>query len=103
MAGLGPFGLYEALRTDLPHPLFLGVYVLGLTALCVHVAQGVGAFAATWSLAPSARARRAWRGAGGVVAVVRWVGLLNTTSHFATGEALLFRADPLRAEETSEP
>ncbi|MFW5925523.1 MAG: hypothetical protein ACOCV4_05105 [Myxococcota bacterium] len=103
VAGLGPFGLYEALRTDLPQPLYLGVYVVGLTALCVHVGQGVGAFAATWSLAPSHGAVRVWRWAGGVAAAVLWVIVLNTVSHFATGEALLFRVDPLPAEETSGP
>lgn len=103
VAGLGPFGLYEALRTDLPQPLYLGVYVVGLTALCVHVGQGVGAFAATWALARSPAALRVWRWAGAVTAAVLWVVVLNTLSHFAAGEALLFQVDPLRAEETSEP
>ncbi|MFW6051252.1 MAG: hypothetical protein ACODAU_08765 [Myxococcota bacterium] len=103
LGGLGPFGLYEALRTDLPRPAYLGVYVVGLTALSLHLAQGIGAFAVTWGLAPTERRRRAWRWGGGLLAVALWVASLNTTAHFATGRAPLFQVEPLLPEAAAGP
>jgi succinate dehydrogenase/fumarate reductase cytochrome b subunit (b558 family) len=95
LGGAGPFELYEALRVDLPRPWYLGLYVVGLTALCLHIAQGVGAAAVTWSIARTERSRRGWRIGGGLLAVCLWLVAINTTSHFTTGGALLFREAPL--------
>lgn len=103
LQGAGPFGLYEALRTDLPHSVWLVIYVLGLTALAMHVAQGVGAFPHTWGLSLGRRGFGVWRAAGVVVAVALWVVAMNTVSYFATGEALLFRVEPLAPASSSPP
>lgn len=95
LAGAGAYGLYEGLREDLPHPIWLGVYVAGVSALCLHLAQGVGALGGAFVAEPSVRARRLWRLGGAVLALALWVVAVNTISHFATGEALIFRARPL--------
>jgi succinate dehydrogenase / fumarate reductase, cytochrome b subunit len=103
--GSGHFAAYEALRTDLSQGVYLGLYVVGLTALCVHLAQGLGAAAETWSLARTHRARRAWRLAAGALAAGLWLVAINTTSHFATGDSLLFQVAPMIPAEggVSEP
>jgi succinate dehydrogenase / fumarate reductase, cytochrome b subunit len=94
VGGADAYGLYQRLHDDLPQPLYLGAYAVGLTALCMHVAQGLPAAAVTWSLTTTARGRRLWRVGASVLAAALWLMAVNATSHFVTGRALLYQEEP---------
>jgi succinate dehydrogenase hydrophobic anchor subunit len=85
--------VYDILRDELGRPAWLATYVIGLTCVCVHVAQGIGAAAKTWGLVSTEAGARVLRIVGVCVALALWVVSLNTLSHFAVGRALLFGAD----------
>ena len=96
---------YDTLRAQVGMPVYLVLYVVGITCVCFHVAQGVGAFAHAWGLAKGAGQVRALRFAGVALGVVLWVVSLNTVSHFAVGRTLLgpSSADIEPGAPTAEP
>jgi len=80
----GQVAVYDRLAASLSLPLFAGVYVLGLAAAALHLAQGLEAVAAGLP-APRARALRAFGlGAGALVFVLG----VDVLSHFTSGRAL---------------
>jgi hypothetical protein len=90
LGGTGPFALYDGLRTDTGRPLVFAVYVTGLTALCLHLAQGLVAGARRWVPVTGSAALPTFRVVAAVAAVLCWVVSLNTLSHFVVGRALLW-------------
>ncbi len=86
--------LYDALREELGRPLPLAVYVVGLTALCYHLGDGLGSALRTLSPASPAGRLRAARITGAILGLVLWLVSMNTLSHFATGSALFFGHGP---------
>lgn len=88
VAGVDGGALYDRLMGSVGQPVFLVAYGLGVTALAVHIAQGVGAFAVTWGLVRTAGGRRAARGLGILLALAVWLVAINTLAHFAVGRAV---------------
>lgn len=88
LAGLDGGALYDRLMGSVGRPVFLVTYAVGITAVALHIAQGIGSFAATWGLARTAGGRRAARGVGALIALSVWLVSLNTLSHFAVGRAV---------------
>ena len=88
LAGVGGRELYDRLMGSVGQPVFLVVYAVGITAVAMHIAQGVGSFAVTWRLVKTAGGRRAARGIGILMALSVWLVSLNTLSHFAVGRAV---------------
>lgn len=92
LGGMDGSALYDHLRSTAGRPLYLVVYVVGITCLAFHLALGLGAFAVTWGIARTDGARRAARGLGALLAAAVWLVSLNTLSHFAVGQPLLGRS-----------
>jgi len=88
LAGLDGRALYDRLMGSVGQPVFLVIYAVGITAVAMHIAQGVGSFAVTWRIVRTAGGRRAARGVGVLLALSVWLVALNTLSHFAVGRAV---------------
>lgn len=84
---------YAALWRTLGSPLDLGIYIVGISALCFHLGHGLARLPATWglSLGFSATAHRDLlaRVFGGLIGIALWLGFLQILGHFALGEPLL--------------
>jgi len=81
----GQEAVYERLRHVLSLPVFAGIYVVGITAAALHLAQGLEAAASTLA-APRARLVRSLGVALALLVFALGVGVL---SHFTAGRALL--------------
>jgi succinate dehydrogenase/fumarate reductase cytochrome b subunit len=101
---VGP-ALYDALRDDLGLPFYFAVYVVGLTATLLHLAQGLGSFAERTRLVQGEPAVRGARLVAALVAAALWIVTVNTLSHFVVGRAILWRGEPPAEApaETGEP
>lgn len=86
--------LYEGLTVELGQPVWIVVQVVGLTAVCFHVGQGLPAALVHLGLVDEAAAFRRVRIGCAVLAVVLWALLVDVTSHFATGAALVGERTP---------
>lgn len=102
LAGLDGGALYDRLMDSLGRPVFLVAYAVGVTAVAVHIAQGIGAFAVTWRLVRTAGGRRAARGVGVLVALAVWLVALNTLSHFAVGRAVFGTEAPAAVQHAPD-
>jgi succinate dehydrogenase/fumarate reductase cytochrome b subunit len=78
--------VYERLRHDLSQPPFVGLYVVGITAACLHFAQGIEAASGELSRRFGPRAVRSARLAGFVTAVALFAVAMNTLAHFVVGQ-----------------
>jgi succinate dehydrogenase / fumarate reductase cytochrome b subunit len=90
LSGAHAGSLYDTLWAEAGTPLYLFVYVVGLTALSVHLAQGLFSFVVTWGVATTAKGQRTARVVTAVFGLLVWIVALNTVSHFAVGRALLW-------------
>lgn len=61
------------------------LYVGGLLAVCVHLANGLFGFACTWGLVVSRRAQVRWFALTAALGVLAFVVGTSTVLHFATG------------------
>ena len=88
----GPVALshYELLRGLLSRPVVLGLYVIGLAALGLYLAQGIAASFRAWNIGTRPESSR-WLEAGCTLAsAIVMLMALNLLSHFATGRAYWF-------------
>lgn len=99
VGGVDGSALYDHLRGTAGRPLYLVVYVVGITCLAFHLALGLGAFAVTWGIARTDGSRRVARRMGALLGAAVWLVSLNTLSHFAVGQPLLGGS----AESPEEP
>jgi hypothetical protein len=86
---VGPVALsqYELLRAFLSRPLVLGLYVLGLAALGLYLAQGIAASFRALGLGTRPESSR-WLEVGCTLAsAIMMLMAVNVLSHFATGRA----------------
>lgn len=79
------------------------VYLVGLAACCLHLANGLVAFGKTWGLAVSGTARRVAAVLGAVVGVVLFVVSARATIFLATGDLLFGEAPAEPALELCTP
>jgi succinate dehydrogenase / fumarate reductase, cytochrome b subunit len=84
-----PRSQYAALFATLGRPLPLAIYLVGITALCFHLAHGWSCAAVTFALARTPAALRRYRYAAGLLGILLWVVLLQLLGHFALGEPLV--------------
>lgn len=94
---------YGRLAADLGTPLYLGIYIVGLSAVFLHLAEGLTAAAHTWGVAPSGPARLRVRVVTTVFAVALWVVSINSLSHFSTGRALFWQPPSEAGPLVTEP
>jgi hypothetical protein len=86
---VGPVALshYELLRGFLSRPVFLGLYLFGLAALGLFLAQGAAASFRAWGFARRPESSR-WLEVGCTLAsAVMVLMAINVLSHFVTGRA----------------
>jgi succinate dehydrogenase / fumarate reductase cytochrome b subunit len=88
--GMGVFitGAYDVLWDSLGEPVTLAIYVIGVSFLYFHLAQGLCRAAVTWNWISRASSAKALRYAAGAVGFVLWGLTLQLISHFATGQKL---------------
>jgi succinate dehydrogenase / fumarate reductase cytochrome b subunit len=80
---------YAVLWRTLGRPLDLTIYLIGITALCFHVAHGLSRAAVTFRLARTPRAALHWRYGASAFGFALWFALLQLLGHFALGEPLI--------------
>ncbi len=80
---------YGKLFELLGQPLHLGIYLVGISALCFHFGHGLSRAATTLGLARSPKAVLAARLIAGALAFALWGAFLQVLAHFALGEPLL--------------
>jgi len=95
--------IYDQLRSDAGRPVYLVAYVLGLTCVFFHLAQGVPAAARTLGFVRTDAGHRGLRVLGAVAGLVLWLAALNTLSHFAVGRALGGGGAPESVSAESDP
>jgi len=101
LGGLDAAAQYDELMASLGRPTMLVAYVVGITCVCFHAAQGLGALPIHLGLVTETRALRASRLLGLLVGVALWLVALNTVSHFAIGRAVLWGGHASGLEPTS--
>ena len=80
---------YALLWHTAGRPLDIGVYVVGMAALCMHVAHGWTRAAVTFGAVRSARELRFWRLGAGLCGFILLFLLLQVFAHFAVGQPLV--------------
>lgn len=83
-----PYDTYAVLFSTLGRPSVLGVYLLGLSAVCFHLAHGLPRAALTFAPTLPGRTLLVVRVASGVLGALLWLMLLQLLAHFALGQAL---------------
>jgi succinate dehydrogenase/fumarate reductase cytochrome b subunit len=78
--------VYERLRHDLSQAPYAGLYTLGITAACLHFAQGMESRAGELSRRFGPRAVRSLRALGFASALALFAVAMNTLSHFVVGQ-----------------
>ncbi len=78
-------GVFDALYRDLSKPLFLGIYVMGLTAVCFQWAQGVATYGVLHGWVHSDAWRKRWRAMAAIIAMFVWLIVVEILSYFVTG------------------
>jgi succinate dehydrogenase / fumarate reductase cytochrome b subunit len=89
-----PRAVYAALWRALGRPLDLAVYLVGISAVCFHLAHGVPRAAHTLRPALSARALSTLRVLSAVLGLALWLSLLQLLGHFALGQPLVALGNP---------
>jgi succinate dehydrogenase / fumarate reductase cytochrome b subunit len=84
-----PRAVYAVLWQTLGRPLDISIYLIGVSAVCFHLAHGLSRAAVTFGLAKSARAVLLLRAGAGVVGFLLWAMFLQLLGHFALGIPLV--------------
>jgi succinate dehydrogenase / fumarate reductase cytochrome b subunit len=91
--GAGPHAsagdAYAVLWQTAGRPLDLTIYVVGMAAVCMHVAHGWTRAAVTFGLVRTARELRVIRFGAGAAGFVLLLLFMQLFAHFAIGQALL--------------
>jgi succinate dehydrogenase / fumarate reductase cytochrome b subunit len=80
---------YALLWQTAGRPFDLAIYVVGMAAVCLHVAHGWSRAAVTFGVVRSPREMRFLRLGAGVIGFVLLFLLLEVFAHFAIGQALV--------------
>lgn len=91
LGGYDAVEVHGLLAQDLGTPSYLAIYVVGLTAVFLHLAEGLTAAARTWGVASGDRAMLRLRVVAVLLAVGLWGMSINSLSHFSTGRALFWQ------------
>ena len=86
---VGPVALsqYELMRGFLSRPPVLGLYVVGLAALGLYLAQGIAASLRAWGVGVRPETSRWLEASCTLAAAALMLMAVNVLSHFATGRA----------------
>jgi len=84
-----PRAVYAMLWTSLGQPVLLAAYVLGVSAVCLHLGHGLPRAARTLAPALSQQAWLVLRIGGGLLGLLLWLMFLQLLAYFALGQALL--------------
>ena len=103
-AGPAALSHYELMRSFLSRPLVLGVYVGGLAALGLYLAQGAAASFRAWGFARRRGTSLATELSCTLASALVMLLAVNVLSHFATGRAYWTPDRPIadRSSERSE-
>lgn len=93
LEGLSSAALYERLRHELSRPFFVGLYVVGLGALCLHAYQGIAACVERFGRGLRDQGRRLVVFLGLLLAIGLYVWLLDGLSHYVAGRAWIARPE----------
>jgi len=89
LGGAGAEVLYDVLRGSVGQPLYVLVYVVGVTCVAFHLGLGLGALPHVWGVPRTDGGRRAARGVAVALGAIVWIASMNTLSHFAVGRAFI--------------
>ncbi len=84
-----PRTAYAALMRTLGRPVDLSIYLIGITAVCFHLAHGLSRAAVTFRMARTPAAVRGFRIAAGALGFFLWAAFLQVFAQFALGEPLI--------------
>jgi succinate dehydrogenase hydrophobic anchor subunit len=84
-----PRTAYAALLRALGRPMELAIYLIGITAVCFHLAHGLSRAAVTFAVARTPAAVRRYRLIAGALGFVLWAAFLQLLGQFALGEPLI--------------
>jgi len=80
-------GFYELLRQQFHDPLWLVVYVLGISAAALHFGNGLWGFLVSWGFLTSRRSQKAFAGVCIAFGALVLAGFVNVAYHYATDKA----------------
>ncbi|QQR91651.1 MAG: hypothetical protein IPJ88_08020 [Myxococcales bacterium] len=80
--------VFFALYAEAGKPIYIVLYVLGITAVCFQWAQGIVAWGVLRGWVSNDAVRRRWRTVSGAVALCMWLVGIEVFSFFATGDYL---------------
>jgi len=83
----GPVSLYATLDETLGQPRYLLIWIVGLTAIFAHVAEGLPASLRTLRAVGGENQMERVRVVAALVAAAGWLWSMNSLAHFATGAA----------------
>lgn len=86
VAGGSALSAYSAMLDQAGPSLGMGLYVLGISTVCIHFGQGLGA---AWIRHTPAVSPVFARSVGALVGAAVWIVMLNVLAVYATGAALL--------------
>jgi hypothetical protein len=81
-------GAYDILWNELGTPVTLFIYVIGVSAVCFHLAHGLCRAATRAGLVSSKKGVNGLRYAAGAIGFVLWAASLQLISRFAVGQGL---------------
>jgi succinate dehydrogenase/fumarate reductase cytochrome b subunit len=84
-----PRTAYAALIRTLGRPFELTIYLIGITAVCFHLAHGLSRAAVTFAVARTPASVRACRLVAGALGFALWAAFLQLLGQFALGEPLM--------------
>ncbi len=80
-------GFYEVLRAQFQDPVWLSVYVLGITAAALHLGNGLWGFLVSWGVLTSRQSQRLFAGACIAFGALVLAGFVNVGYHYASTNA----------------
>ena len=79
-------GLYELLQDQFHNPLILAFYVLGITAVSLHLGNGLWGFLVSWGIVDTKKSQRAFAGACIALGALVLAGFVNVAYHYTSGK-----------------
>lgn len=100
-------GFYEILRAQFQDPVWLTVYVLGITAASLHFGNGLWGFLVSWGALNTRRSQKAFAGACVAFGALVLAGFVNVGYHYAStrphgGILPVIEGEPVAAEQADE-
>jgi succinate dehydrogenase / fumarate reductase cytochrome b subunit len=101
-------GFYELLREQFQSPLWLAVYVAGITAAALHFGNGLWGFLVSWGILRSRSSQKAFAGVCVAVGALILAGFFNVGYHYASsnesgGILPIIEGEPAHHADAHEP